>query len=33
MVSMERTMICPDSIHGARVSFMWKFSKSKKRPS
>ena len=32
-VSMESTMIWPDSIHGARVSAMWKSSKSKNRPS
>jgi len=32
-VSMDMTMSWPDSIQGARVSAMWKSSKSKKRPS
>ena len=33
MVSMENTITWPASIQGAHTSVMWKFSKSKKRPS
>jgi putative alpha-1,2-mannosidase len=33
MVSMEKTISLPASIHGRKMSSMWKFSKSKKRPA